>query len=237
LTLPRSCIEQKDFVRILRRAALDSQYAEKVCHFRDSVIRSGRRAGRAGEALTIALSGAEHHEGTSSLALLLALSLGASPHNRVAFLDGRLNVQRFNALSHVLSLSRNGVSLKKGVSQLGGYFNEAYPNVYFLKQTGEEKSLAFFSDEELAACFESLRKTFNYIVIDLPPLLGESCNLYVTPLADLFYLVVSAGKTRLANIDKCMEAAEEMEVDISGVVVNRQRLPRWSRFLWRDYFV
>ena len=54
----------------------------------------------------------------------------------------------------------------------------------------------------------------------MPPLLTASSNVFVVPAVDRLYLVVSAGVTRLSEVDRCMNLAQEAQTEISGVVIN-----------------
>jgi Mrp family chromosome partitioning ATPase len=231
--------QQKGFLKHLRRAASDLGFLEKVKELRDAVLRISRRPKEEnGTSLgrIVALSGPRGNEGTSLVSLLLALSLGASKHNRVCFLDGRFNRQRFQALSDVLALCRNSCTLQKGASTLLGYYNESQPNVYFLKNPGGEEGLEFFSDKELSSFLDHLRHEFDFTIIDMPPIGRESGNIFILPEVDFVYLVVSAGETRLIEVEEAAEVLSEVGVKITGVVVNNQRAPFWSRLFWRKYF-
>ena len=117
-----------------------------------------------------------------------------------------------------------------------GYCSEEQPNVYFLKNSSGELSLDFFSDKQLEAFLKSLRQQFDFTIIDMPPLLAESSNVFVAPAVDRLYLTVSAGKTRLAEVDRCIQITEEAGGKISGVIVNHQKAPLWSRLFWKEYF-
>ena len=227
---------QKAFFRRLRKGVTSREHLEMHLRFRDSVIRSNLKKAEDGTGLMVAVAGVQGGEGASFLSLLLALSLGTMRHHRVAYLDGRLHESRFEALTDALSLSRNSWSTQKGEDEVSGYVNEFQPNVYFLNDGGAGQSLNFFADKELAAFFTNLRINFDFTVIDMPPFLRETANVFVAPAVDRLFLVATAGKTRMAAVDKCIEVAEEAGIEISGVIVNDQKAPLWSRKIWREYF-
>lgn len=226
----------KGFFRLLRKGVTSEEHLNTLLQFRDAVVRSTLKKKDEGSGLAVAVAGVEGGEGASFLSLLLALSLGAMRHYRVAFLDGRLQESRFEALTDVLSLSRNSWSTQKGEGEVLGFVNEFQPNVYFLSNASPDKSLNFFADKDLEIFLANLRSSFDFSIIDMPPFLQESANVFVAPAVDRLFLVVSAGKTRMASVDKCIEVAEDAGIEISGVIVNHQRAPFWSRKLWREYF-
>lgn len=236
LRLPREYRREKSFFRMLRRAGADPAYRASVKEFRDSIIRASLTRDDQSAGMSVALSGPRGGEGTSLLSLLLALSLGSCKSYRVAYLDGRFNPHRFEALAHLLSLSRNSFQLDKRGRGLDGYHNKKFPNVYFLRNVEEQNALEFFSDKRLKSVMSELQQNFDFLVLDTPPMLRESSGTFVTPEVDKMYLVVQAGKTRLAELDKCRDIADDLGREFSGVVVNGQKAPLWSRLFWREYF-
>jgi Mrp family chromosome partitioning ATPase len=236
IRLPRKYRDQRTFFRFLRRAGSDPALLETIHRLRDVVILAALRAKEQSSGLTVALTGARGGEGTSFIALMLALSIGACTHRRVAILDGRFNLQRFRVLSDVLGLCRNSVTLQKGDSELLGYYNEVQPNVYFLKNNGAEHGLEFFSDKHLDFFLADLRQHFDFTIIDMPPLLKESSNIFLAPLVDRLYLVTAADKTRLADVERCLALTREAGAEVAGIVLNQQRLPLWGRLFWREFF-
>jgi len=226
----------KGFYKLLRRAASEPEFLESLQLCRDAIIRSSIKQDDRARGLTVAIAGADGTEGATYFSLLLTLALGATPRYSVAYLDCSFGVKRFNALTKLFSLAKNCTTVEKGDSQLLGYYNERYPNLYFLKQKEEESSLSFFSERDLQRCISQLHDRFDFTVVDMPPLLTDSSANFVTPIVDQLYLVVSAGKTRLAQIDRCMTIAEETGSKIAGVVVNEQSAPLWSKAFWREFF-
>lgn len=236
LRLPHEYRAQKSFFRLLKRAGSDQALIEQVSRLRDAIVLSGVRTRDTNGGVIIALAGPKGKEGVSLISLLLALSLGGCTQRRVALIDGRFNLQRFAVLSNVLELSQNNVRLQKGTTELTGYYNEAHPNVYFLKNGQTEDSLDFFSDKRLGILLSDLRQQFDFTLIDMPPYLRETSNLFLTPLVDRLYLVTVPGKTTRTDLKKCASNAEEAGGKVSGIVINQQRTPLWSHLLWKDFF-
>jgi len=236
LQLPKEHRAQKAFFRFLHRAGTDSQLFEQVHRLRDSVILSTVRERKPSGGTTIALTGLRGGEGTSFLSLLLGLSLGECSHRRVAILDGRFDAARFLALSDVLGLSQNAVKLQKGDTEVNGYYSPMHPNVCFLRSASAERSEQFFSDKRLGVFLGGLRQKFDFSVVELPPLLQDTACLYMLPQVDRIYLVLESAKTRLADVQRAIETARDAGRKISGVILNKQRTPLWSKFFWREFF-
>lgn len=235
VAVPREYRRQKGFFRFLKKAGSDAALLAELRKLRDAIVLSTIRD-KAQGGITIGVLGADGGEGASTLSILLALSLGESLHRKVALLDGRFNVQRFQLLADILGLSRNSVSLHKGNNEIVGYYNEAHPNVYFLRNAGAERSAQFFSDKRLGPFLGNLRQHFDFSVIDLPPALQDTSGLFVVPHLDRVYLVAEAGKTHLSTVGKCVQSVRQVGGQISGVILNKQRSPIWSSVFWRDFF-
>ncbi|MBI4603856.1 MAG: hypothetical protein HY721_18020 [Planctomycetes bacterium] len=237
LTLPREHRAQRGFFRLLRKVGSDPSLIEGIQRLRDAVILSAVRDKTLTGGVTVALTGVTGGEGVSLISLLLGLALGEARQRRVAFLDGRFDVQRFQVLADVLGLSKSAAMRHKGGShQVVGYYNEWQPNVYFLRSAGIEDSMQFFSDRRLGLFLTDLRQHFDYTILDLPPLLKGPASVFAIPHVDRIYVVAEAGKTFLSQMGHSVEAIEHAGGQLSGVILNKQRAPFWSRFLWREFF-
>ena len=240
LNLPRKYKEEKSFFRFLKKAGSDKVMMDAIRRFRDSVLLSsiggGQKRPQQKGGLTIAVAGPSGGEGSSFLSLMLALSLGNCAHRRIAILDGHFNNQRFRALTDIFSLSRNSVSLSKGSSQILGYYNEAQPNVYFLKNASAEREIDFFSDKQLNFFLSDLRQQFDFTIIDMPPLLNGTAGIFLAPSVDRLYLVSSVGKTHSTEIERSVDLVKQAGGEVTGVVLNQQKTPMWSKVFWREFF-
>jgi len=238
--LPRQYRDQRAFFRFLRKACSDKVIVDQVQRFRDAVILSAisaeKHEKRPTGGLTIAVAGPSGGEGASFVATMLALSLGSCKNRRIAVLDGNFDSQRFRAMTDVLDLSKNSVSLNKGSSQILGFYNESQPNLYFLKSASNESDLDFFSDKQLRFFLSDLRQQFDFTIIDMPALLNGSSGIFLAPAVDRLYLVSSAGRTKKSEVDRCVDIARQAGAEISGVIVNQQKTPLWSKAFFKDFF-
>jgi len=237
LSVPTGHKAQKAFFRFVRKAGKDKKLNESIQRIRDAVIRESLARPDQDKGLVIGLFGPQGGEGSSVLSLMLALSLGSCTQRRVGVLDGKLSPQRFSSLSDALSLSKNCVCLETGGSEILGYYNESAPNVHFLKSSTDEESLRFFSDKRLGAFLDEIRRTFDFTIIDMPPILRDTTSVFLAPAVDRLYLVAKADSTSLGDIQKCDKFIKQTGGSISGVLLNQQKTPLWSRFFWREFFV
>lgn len=234
--LPREHRAQRTFFKSLRKASGDDNMLEMVHRLRDSVILSVVRDKGLTGGVTLGLSSPVGGEGVSLLSLLLGLSLGECRQRRIAVFDSRFDMKRFQLLSDVFGLTKASAPFHKGPSPVVGCYNEWQPNLCFLRNAGPEGSMHFFSDKRLGQFFGEMRQSFDFTIIDLPPLLKDTTAVFSLPNLDRLYLVAEAGKTLLSQVSRCLERVRQAGGDVSGVIVNKQQAPLWSRWIWRDFF-
>ncbi len=236
ITLPRENPTQRAFFHRLKHAGTNALLVKRITRLRDAIVATaiGNRETKSGT--VIALTGPRGGEGASLTSLLLARSLGGCTHRRIAWIDGSFDQQRFAVMSRIFGLEPCVVRFAKGRSELIGYANGAVPNICFLRNSSGERSLEFFSDHRLGLFLSEVRRHFDFTVIDMPPLLNGTSNLFLLPLVDRLYLVAVPRSTSMEEVRLCQSTAEEAGGEISGVILNKQTAPAWSRFLWKNFF-
>jgi Mrp family chromosome partitioning ATPase len=73
---------------------------------------------------------------------------------------------------------------------------------------------------------ESLRKRFDHIVLDSPPVLGFTDSVILSTLVDGIILVVLSGKTPRDTLQRAKEVLHQVNAKILGVVINRVDIHR-----------
>jgi len=56
-------------------------------------------------------------------------------------------------------------------------------------------------------------------------------SVFVLPHVDRLYLVTEAGRTRLAEVQRCIDLCQQAGRQLNGVIINKQDAPFWTRFL------
>ncbi len=80
-----------------------------------------------------------------------------------------------------------------------------------------------------ANTFSKLRKQYQYIFIDSPPLLESPASLSLATSADITFLVIRAHKTQWEVAQKAKNYLNQYDCPIGGVILNRvsQPIPDW----------
>ncbi len=175
-------------------------------------------------------------EGKSTVATNFA-ELVAHSGRKVILIDGDL---RNPTLSRSL-VSKPDIGL---LEVLGGKV-ELRDAVYTDNQSGLvflpaviESRLAHSSEiigsEVFARLIDGLRKTFDYIVIDLPPLAPVVDARATTHIVDSYVYVIEWGRTRTNLVQRQLGTAPEIFERLLGVVLNKANVKVLDRY--EDYY-
>lgn len=167
---------------------------------------------------SIAISSVMPSEGKSTVALHLAQA-AAAMGQRVLLVDADLR----NPQVH----SYLGISNEKGLTNLfSGESNPALiqkflpePNLYVIAAGSAPFDPArLFSSRSMKRFTEKVRKTFDLVIYDTPPLLGQSDAYIVADHADGLLLVTQPGKLKQPLLDRAMEQLQIADINVLGLV-------------------
>jgi len=65
-----------------------------------------------------------------------------------------------------------------------------------------------------------LKKNYDIILLDSPPLLAVTDSFVLTKFVDQFILVIRTGKTEKGGLDRSIDQMKQVGVELSGVVLN-----------------
>jgi succinoglycan biosynthesis transport protein ExoP len=84
--------------------------------------------------------------------------------------------------------------------------------------------------ETMRALFGRLRATYDYIIVDLPPLAPVVDVRATTPLIDCFVLVVEWGRTKIDVVRHALRTAPNLYDNLVGVVLNKTDIKSMARY-------
>jgi Mrp family chromosome partitioning ATPase len=82
---------------------------------------------------------------------------------------------------------------------------------------------ALFDCPGLPAAFAQLRESFDFVIVDLPPVNVYGDALIVGPHLDAAIIVIEADATRVPDVERARRTLERSGVRFVGSVLNRQR--------------
>ncbi|MHB9140244.1 MAG: CpsD/CapB family tyrosine-protein kinase, partial [Victivallaceae bacterium] len=66
-----------------------------------------------------------------------------------------------------------------------------------------------------------LSQNYDYVFIDAPPTLNMADTAIIGSLVDAVILVITAGKTRIELIKRCIRQLKQTNIEVSGILLNR----------------
>lgn len=180
------------------------------------------------------------NEGKSTIAAALA-QLMAHAGTRIVVVDCDL---RNPSLSRNLAPAANAgiVDVISGRSTLDqAICTDPKTNLAFLPAT--KKQPLFHTSEILSAAstkqlFDHLRATYDYIVVDLPPLAPVVDVRAIAPLMDCLVLAIEWGRTKTDVVQHALHTAPSLHPALIGAVLNKtdmQAIQRYDNY-HRDYY-
>ena len=73
---------------------------------------------------------------------------------------------------------------------------------------------------QMEKLIEKLKKEYDVILMDSPPLLAVTDAFVITKFADQFILVIRAGQTEKGGLDRSLTQMKHVGAQFSGVVMN-----------------
>jgi succinoglycan biosynthesis transport protein ExoP len=94
------------------------------------------------------------------------------------------------------------------------------------------------SAEQTRKLFDRLRASYDYVIVDLPPLAPIVDVRATTPLVDCFILVVEWGRTKIDVVQHALHAAPNVYESLIGTVLNKTDMSAMKRYnnYHNDYY-
>ena len=85
---------------------------------------------------------------------------------------------------------------------------------------------------------DTLKKHYDIIILDSPPVLGISDTSVLLKYSDANLVVVSSGKTQYELLERCKKAFETANSKITGVVINKANVRKngYYSYYTNDYY-
>jgi succinoglycan biosynthesis transport protein ExoP len=177
------------------------------------------------------------NEGKSTIAISLAALISQGGH-RAALIDCDL---RNPALSALLAPDAKGgvYDLASGSAVLDDIlWHEPVTGLAFLP-AGASSEIAHSCDilasQQTRTLFSILRASYDYVIVDLPPLAPVVDVRVMSPLVDSFLFVVEWGRTSIDVVQLALDGANSVCDNLLGVVLNKVDINLFSRYANHHY--
>ncbi|WP_027481680.1 polysaccharide biosynthesis tyrosine autokinase [Deinococcus pimensis] len=179
-------------------------------------------------------SSAHPHEGKSSVTAALAASFAATGQ-RVLIIDADLRRPTQHKLwnpaaQELVPLMGSVPGRAPATTVAGAYLNpegahatRVGPNVDLLPagQGGRTGTAGILSQPGFRTLLDTWSQGYDVVLIDSPPMLALPDTLAIAPHTDGVLLVVEAGNTRLADVERNLQNASVAGVNVLGLVLNK----------------
>ena len=164
---------------------------------------------------------------TTNLALMFALS-----YAKVLLIDA--DIRKGRIAKYFGKRSAPGLSdYLSGQKTLAEvvHHSKKYENLsYITCGTHSPKPYELLESDEMKKFLEELRKEYDYIIIDTPPVLLISDALALAPMTDGVALVTRHQVSYVSDIARALNALTFAKANILGVIVNDYKAPKVGKF-------
>jgi len=175
----------------------------------------------------ILMTSANPSEGKSFITANLACSF-AKDNKKVLIIDADLRKGRQHRIFGIPNNKHNGysnmiVNVNKDGFSFDGYINKTdIPNLDFINLGATPPSpTELLSSDNNKLLLEFLKRKYDYIFLDCPPVLGLSDTLILSRISDFNIVVVSNKQTKMEQLLDVKKAFEKAGSNITGVVLNK----------------
>ncbi|HVP40135.1 MAG TPA: CpsD/CapB family tyrosine-protein kinase [Candidatus Saccharimonadales bacterium] len=197
-----------------------------------------KRLGAAGGVHTLMVTSARRGEGKTTAASQLALTAALHGHRQVLLVDLDLRRPRVHAVTGLPQ--RPGVTevLRRSSSLDEALCDTPLANFKVLPSGRVQHAPSVLLESpRLRELLEELKTRFEFVVLDAPPVIPVTDPMVFAPLVDVTLLVVMAGETPRAVVQRAKALLQDAEVQRLGVVVNNvdEVLPYYYDYRYYGY--
>jgi polysaccharide biosynthesis transport protein len=180
----------------------------------------------------IGITSALPNEGKTTVAASLAQLIGHSG-KKIIVVDCDLRNPSLsatlasNAVTGIMEVISGDCSLEDTV------WRDPKTNLVFLPAVRREPlfhTSEILSAEPMRTLFDRLRATYDYVIVDLPPLAPLVDVRATSPLIDSFILVVEWGRTKIDVTRHALHTAPNLYENLIGVVLNKTDIKSMARY-------
>ncbi len=178
------------------------------------------------EIKTILLTSPQSGDGKSFITANLAVAY-AQEDKKVLVVDCDLRKGRQHEIFEVMNLTSGGYSnlilnYKDDIKLDKYIINTSNKNIDLLP-TGPTppNPVELLASENNKKLMEKIKKHYDVVLLDCPPVLGLSDTMIMTKYSDANLIVVSNRKTKIESLDKAKKVFTQANAKITGVVINR----------------
>ncbi len=195
---------------------------------REEALKLVQRLFQPGQAApkTVMFAAIGSQNGSSSLCAVIARLLAESVPGSVCLVEGNF---RTPTLPEVLGVDNHcGLSdALRQESAIKGFARQIGPDNFWYLSSGSlvQDSLNLLNGDRMKERVSELRKEFDYLVIDAPPLIAYADAMALGRLVDGVVLVLEANETRREAALQVTENLRASKIPVLGAILNNRTFP------------
>lgn len=148
----------------------------------------------------------------------IAIALGLSG-KKVCVIDLDFRKARLHRIFHVENSKGITDYMVGRISKEELYKKTSYENVTLINRGSEiQNTSIILTSDKMKNFFQELRKEFDFILIDCPPVLLISDYIHISQLSDGVLFLIAYGKTKKKQVAEAVNQLRLNNVDIMGAV-------------------
>lgn len=92
------------------------------------------------------------------------------------------------------------------------------------------------SSKKMKLFLDEAKTTFNYIILDAPPVIAVTDAQILSTMTDGVLLVIAAGQAEITEAQKAKELLEHVNANILGVVLNKAEVSKNKNYGYYHYY-
>ena len=178
---------------------------------------------------TLVITSAKPMEGKTTVAVNLAIFL-AREGKKVLLIDGDLRQPRLHSMFHLENHTGLAEMMKENIPpsdliytvDLPSQSEESCGTLHVIPSGSSSNSLSrLFKAEAFKNSVNTLKETFDMVIIDSPPILAVDDGLLLAQLVDGVIMVLNTGVVKEGEAKKAKSRLESSSGKILGVILNR----------------
>jgi capsular exopolysaccharide synthesis family protein len=172
---------------------------------------------------TIVITSSAQREGKSTICANLGITM-AETDKKVLIIDcdlrkptlhNKFNISNDNGLTNILSDENKFYDVARKCDD----------NFYILTSGAiPENPSEMLSSRKMEKFLNEVKKDFDYIILDSPPLLQVADTQALAAIVDGIVFVISARQTKVPEVEKSIELLKHVKANILGFVLNNARV-------------
>jgi len=94
---------------------------------------------------------------------------------------------------------------------------------------------AFFSSPQFKPLIHQLKESFQWVIVDSPPVLSVTDPILLAPLADFIILVIQHNKIEKSAIRRCISILKNVNENLLGAILNNVDVER-QKYFYHSYY-